>query len=117
MMRATFFESPEELENPLYDVALPALERGLCAPSLGQALGLSRCGSFVPAALLALGVLTLAWLVWSKVVALRMRLAAIGVALVFAIAVLAATRAVHRSPPRELEDTMRFIAKHQPADP
>ena len=116
LMHATFFESPEELENPIYDVALPVLERGSCAPSAGQALGLSRCGSFVPFAALALGALVLAWLAWSRAVAARARLAAAVAAIALALVVLAATRAVHRSPQRELENTMRFIAKHQPPD-
>jgi hypothetical protein len=116
LMQATFFEAPEELENPLYDVALPALERGLCAPSLGQALGLSRCAAQVPAALLALLLLGAAFASWSRELGLRVRLASLGVAALAVWLALVLTERVHRSPQRELEGTMRFIAKHQPPD-
>ena len=116
LMQATFFEAPEELENPLYDVAFPTIERGLCAPSFGQALGFSRCGAQLPAALLALLVLGAAFLNWSREVALRARALSLGAAALALVLMLAFTERAHRSPPRELEGTMRFIAKHQPPD-
>lgn len=115
-MQATFFEAPEELENPLYDIALPVIERGLCAPSLGQAVGLSRCAAQVPAALLALVVLGAAFTAWSREVSLRARWSSLGAAVLALALTLALTARAHRSPQRELQGTMRFIAKHQPAD-
>lgn len=115
LMQATFFEAPEELENPLYDVALPILERGLCAPSLGQLVfGFGRCGAIAPAALLALGVLGAAFYAWSREVAPRVRWLSLGVAALAVCAALALTRLAHRSPDAELERTMRFISVHQP---
>lgn len=113
-MRASFFESPEELQNPLYDVAFPALERGLCAPSLGQALGLSRCGGVVPGALLAGLVLAVAWVGWSRPAAPRVRALAVALSVLALWGQLALTARVPRASPQRLEGTMHFLAQHQP---
>lgn len=116
LMKATFFEAPERLENPLFDIAVPALERGFCAPSLGHALGLSRCDGVVPGALLAALVLGAAWLVWTRGAAWRARLAAVVVACAVLGAALALTRQVPRSDAEELKDTMRYVRKWQAPD-
>jgi hypothetical protein len=113
-MRASFFESPDKLRNPLFDLAIPAIERGMCAPSVGQALGLARCAGVVPGALLALTVLALAWLAWSR--AARARAAAIVIAVLVTCGALALTERAPGSTRKELERTMRFVAKHQPPD-
>jgi hypothetical protein len=114
VMRAGFFESPDEVRNPIFDLAFPAIERGLCAPSIGQALGLTRCAGVVPGALLALTVLTLAFLAWSR--AARARAAAMVLALLMTFSVLALTERAPRSSREELDRAMRIVARHQPSD-
>lgn len=115
-MRATFFEAPDTLFNPVFELAAPALRANLCAPSIGHALGLSGCAAHLPMLALGLCALLGLWWLWAAQLRLRSRALAALLAVLLATGGLWAISTAPGSSAQEQRNVMQFLQSQLEAD-